>query len=120
MFCCCLLFFMRLENALTLWRLLLQKTAKEYEATVLLILVKIVNAVENDSLQNYPSYFDSFCYYLFNTVLIANTVAYALIFFTLFVYSVYVTVAHLRGRNIFGVAAAGGATGTQNLNRGLS
>ena len=50
MFSCSLLLFLRIENILAVYRLYLQKTAYEYEATIVLMLVKIINSLENESI----------------------------------------------------------------------
>ena len=108
MYCCCLLLYLRIENILAIYRLYINNTSYEYEATIILTLVKIINTLEGESYNEHLTFFDKICYYTFNIILMSNLLTYIIAFLTIMIYFFFMFVGSLSGnQNI-------------NLNRGLT
>ena len=108
MYCCCLLLYLRIENILAIYRLYINNTSYEYEATIILTLVKIINTLEGESYHEHLTFFDKICCYTFNIILISNLLTYIIAFLTIMIYFFFMFVGSMSGnQNI-------------NLNRGLT
>lgn len=100
-----LMFVIRIDKCIVFVSMYFKKSVVEFETTIILSLIYLLNSLEVTSEENYESNFlSTFTKIMFYSVLILNVLAYIYSFLLIFLFGIVILVYVLRGgQNNFGV-----------------